>query len=70
MSMATALSGAVGPLKTRHRQSMAENSSHMNERARKLDCQRIIDGRGRYIMATAAHNINTAPIAHRTDLFI
>ena len=54
MSIATALSGAVGPLNIRYRQRKAHKRRKRRERARKCDCQLNIEGTGQKSMTAAS----------------
>jgi hypothetical protein len=70
ISIATALSGAVGPLSTRQRQRKADKRRHKNALLTKLDCHLSIEGNGRKSMTTAAIAIAAKPMNQRVILFI
>ena len=61
MSMATALSGAVGPRKIRHRHNTAQTNRNRNERARKLDCHSSAEGTGTNNIISASARITKTP---------
>jgi hypothetical protein len=64
ISTATALSGAVGPLNTLYRQSMAQISNQRNPLARKFDCQLSTEGTGANNITAVRISIRIRPPAH------
>ena len=65
MSMATILSGAVGPRKTRYKQKNEHKRSAIKQRLRKFDCQLSIEGTGQKMIMPISMSIAPAPISQR-----